>query len=193
MIASAAGMGYDFPDEFCQSMVGTAETEIHLILRQRFGADFPIARLFQDCELQMQRRLDAGVPVKAGAAELIGDLAARKSADGGRDVDRSQDRRTSSASGRACSIISAPSARARTSTRGKPHPDLFLKAASELGVRAERCLVLEDSYHGVRAAHAAGAMPVMVPDLLPATDELRALCVAVVRDLHDVRAMLNSR
>jgi beta-phosphoglucomutase-like phosphatase (HAD superfamily) len=74
--------------------------------------------------------------------------------------------------------------------RGKPHPDLFLKAARDLGVGAERCLVLEDSYHGIRAAHAAGAMPVMVPDLLPATDELRALCVAVVCDLHDVRKML---
>jgi beta-phosphoglucomutase-like phosphatase (HAD superfamily) len=42
----------------------------------------------------------------------------------------------------------------------------------------------------VRAAHAAGAMAVMVPDMLPPTDELRALCVAVVRDLHDVRVML---
>ncbi len=76
--------------------------------------------------------------------------------------------------------------------RGKPHPDLFLKAASHLGVRAERCLVLEDSYQGVRAAHAAGTMPIMVPDLLPATDELRGLCIAVVRDLHEVRAMFKS-
>jgi hypothetical protein len=31
-----------------------------------------------------------------------------------------------------------------------------------------------------------------VPDMLPATDELRALCVAVVRDLNDVRAMLQA-
>src|SRR5262249_16849377 len=75
--------------------------------------------------------------------------------------------------------------------RGKPHPDLFLKAASTLGVSAKRCLVLEDSYPGVRAAHASGAMAIMVPDMLPATDELRALCVAVARDLHEVRAMFN--
>ena len=35
-------------------------------------------------------------------------------------------------------------------------------------------------------------MAIMVPDMLPATDELRALCVAVVRDLHEVRTMLNA-
>jgi len=191
MIASALGLGYDFPEDFCHSMVGAAETEIHLILRQRFGADFPIPKLFQDCEVQMQRLLDAGVPVKAGAAELIGDLAARKLP---MAVATSTIRRIAEHHLQRAGLLDHFNAVCTREdvARGKPHPDLFLKAASDLGVRAQRCLVLEDSYHGVRAAHAAGAMPVMVPDLLPATDELRALCVAVVRDLHDVRAMLRS-
>ena len=189
MIASAAGLGYDFPEAFCHSMVGTAETEIHAILRQRFGADFPIPRLFQDCEVEMQRLLETGVPVKAGAAELLGDLAARKLP---MAVATSTVRRIAEHHLKRAGLLGhfiAVCTREDV-TRGKPHPDLFLKAASDLGVRAERCLVLEDSYQGVRAAHAAGTMPIMVPDLLPATDELRALCIAVVRDLHDVRAML---
>lgn len=189
MIASAAGLGYDFPKEFCHSMVGTAETEIHVILRQRFGADFPIPRLFQDCEVEMQRLLDTGVPVKAGAAELIGDLAARALP---MAVATSTVRRIAEHHLRRAGLFDHFSTVCTREdvTRGKPHPDLFLKAANDLGVRAEHCLILEDSHHGIRAAHAAGAMPIMVPDLLPATDELRALCVAVVRDLHDVRAML---
>ncbi len=41
-------------------------------------------------------------------------------------------------------------------TRGKPHPDLFLHAASELGVRPDRTLVIEDSPAGVQAGAAAG-------------------------------------
>ncbi len=40
--------------------------------------------------------------------------------------------------------------------RGKPFPDIFLKAAELLGVRPEECVVLEDSAHGVKAAALAG-------------------------------------
>ncbi|NGO11718.1 HAD family hydrolase [Streptomyces sp. HC44] len=40
--------------------------------------------------------------------------------------------------------------------RGKPAPDLFLHAAERMGVRPERCVVVEDSPLGVRAAVAAG-------------------------------------
>ena len=40
---------------------------------------------------------------------------------------------------------------------GKPAPDIFLKAAEKLGVKAEECLVIEDSENGVIGAHQAGA------------------------------------
>jgi HAD superfamily hydrolase (TIGR01509 family) len=40
--------------------------------------------------------------------------------------------------------------------RGKPAPDLFLHAAAALGVDPLRCVVVEDSANGVRAARAAG-------------------------------------
>lgn len=39
---------------------------------------------------------------------------------------------------------------------GKPAPDLFLLAASQMGVAPEKCLVIEDSLNGIRAALAAG-------------------------------------
>jgi HAD superfamily hydrolase (TIGR01509 family) len=192
MIASALGMGYEFPDDFCQSMVGTAETEIHVILQRRFGADFPVAELLQACELNMWQRLEAGVPVKAGAVELVGDLATRGVP---MAVATSTIRRIAEHHLRRVGLIEHFTAICTREdvARGKPNPDIFLKAAAALGVGVERCLVLEDSYHGIRGAHAAGAMPIMVPDMLPATEELRAICVAVVRDLHDVRAMLNRR
>jgi HAD superfamily hydrolase (TIGR01509 family) len=40
--------------------------------------------------------------------------------------------------------------------RGKPHPDIYLHAARELGVDVEKALVLEDTAPGVKAAKAAG-------------------------------------
>jgi HAD superfamily hydrolase (TIGR01509 family) len=48
--------------------------------------------------------------------------------------------------------------------RVKPAPDLFLLAATRLGVPPERCLVFEDSPNGIRAARAAGMRCVAVPN-----------------------------
>lgn len=48
-------------------------------------------------------------------------------------------------------------------THGKPAPDVFLEAARRLGARAEACLVVEDSLHGLRAAKAAGMHCAVVP------------------------------
>ena len=40
--------------------------------------------------------------------------------------------------------------------KSKPEPDVFLLAAQKLGVKPEKCLVIEDSFNGIKAAHAAG-------------------------------------
>jgi beta-phosphoglucomutase-like phosphatase (HAD superfamily) len=68
----------------------------------------------------------------------------------------------------------------------KPHPEPYLTAASRLGVEPERCLALEDSFSGVRAAHAAGMQTVMVPDLVVPTDEIHALGISVMESLVHV-------
>ena len=75
--------------------------------------------------------------------------------------------------------------------RGKPDPAIFLKAAEKLGVPPKECFVLEDSFNGIRAAHAAGAMPIMVPDMDKPTPEITALCTHVVERLDDVIPLLD--
>jgi HAD superfamily hydrolase (TIGR01509 family) len=49
-------------------------------------------------------------------------------------------------------------------SRGKPHPEIYLAAAHRLSVAPEEMLVLEDSETGSRAAAAAGALVVSVPN-----------------------------
>lgn len=48
-------------------------------------------------------------------------------------------------------------------TEGKPHPEIYLTAATRLDVAPREMLVLEDSYTGSRSAAAAGAYTIAVP------------------------------
>ncbi len=48
-------------------------------------------------------------------------------------------------------------------TQGKPHPEIYLKAAHKLGIAPAEMMVLEDSQNGINAAAAAGAVAVAVP------------------------------
>jgi len=52
--------------------------------------------------------------------------------------------------------------------RGKPHPDVFLKAAEKLGVAPRDCIVFEDAPMGVEAARRAGMRTVVITSTLPA-------------------------
>ena len=70
--------------------------------------------------------------------------------------------------------------------RSKPEPDIFLKAATDLDVDPTRCLAIEDSENGVRAAVAAGMTVVQVPDLVPISPALTGLGHYVVDSLLDV-------
>ena len=75
-------------------------------------------------------------------------------------------------------------------TRTKPDPAIFLLTAERLGVDIRHCLVLEDSLNGVRAGYAAGAVTVMVPDLIPPNEEIAKLYTRCCKDLLEVRDLL---
>lgn len=68
----------------------------------------------------------------------------------------------------------------------------MLLAAEKLGTDPAHTLVLEDSYNGVRAGAAGGFVTVMVPDLLPADDEMRGLYTMECTSLNEVLAKLKT-
>ena len=69
---------------------------------------------------------------------------------------------------------------------GKPHPDIFLKAAALLGVVPESCIVVEDSPAGIRAGSAAGMHTVLVPDQAAITPEIMDLSDAMLKSLLEM-------
>ena len=74
---------------------------------------------------------------------------------------------------------------------GKPAPDIFLLAAERLGSTPEDCAVVEDSFNGVRAGHAAGMHVFMVPDMMQPTAEVADMCEAVLPSLAELPAALD--
>ncbi|MCL2563261.1 MAG: HAD family phosphatase [Oscillospiraceae bacterium] len=72
----------------------------------------------------------------------------------------------------------------------KPAPDIYLKAAKDLGLRPEQCLVLEDSPIGAEAACRAGCRTVIVPDLVQPDDVIRSKVWRVFETLGDVQKTL---
>jgi len=75
-------------------------------------------------------------------------------------------------------------------TRGKPDPEIFLKAAESLGVAPEECIVCEDSGAGVRAGAAAGAKVFMIPDCVPMKESDKEYLYACLKSMKEAPALL---
>ena len=72
----------------------------------------------------------------------------------------------------------------------KPAPDIYLKAARELGVEPDFCAGVEDSPNGIISVHSAGFRPIMVPDRIAPSDQIKALCWKIGKPLSTLREFL---
>ncbi len=74
--------------------------------------------------------------------------------------------------------------------RGKPNPDIFLKASDKLKLGPKECLILEDSNAGIKAASNAGIDVIMIPDILEPTEESKNIYLKRCNSLLDVIEIL---
>jgi len=191
MMEVAARHGRDLPLSVFLSMVGLPRAGSRAVAMDHFGEDFDYEPWIAEVGAAAHARIEVGVAVKTGVVELLDHLDAAGvpravATSSGHDTVELQLGRNGLLS-RFDAVVAAGDY-----ARGKPSPDPFLEAARRLGVDPHDCLALEDSHNGVRAAHAAGMMTVMVPDLLEATEEMQTLCVTIARTLHDVREMVSA-
>lgn len=75
---------------------------------------------------------------------------------------------------------------------GKPAPDVYLFACSEIGEKPEDCMAVEDSPNGVLSAYRAGCKPVMVPDLSEPDEETSKLLYACVKSLSNLKSVIDN-
>ena len=192
MQRAAGSIGGEMPFATFQRMVGLQHAHSDLILIEHFGEGFDLDAWSAAVNAHFREELGAGIALKAGVVEILDQLDVL-------GLPRAIATSSSLASVRASlgphSLVDRFHALVTrdVQTRGKPHPEPFLKAAEALGVDPADCLALEDSHNGVRSASAAGMMTVMVPDMLDPTEEMETLCVRIARDLHEVRAWLETQ
>ena len=189
MVQAGDDVGYAVSKDYVLSLVGLLGTELEAQLRADLGPAFPLPAYLTAVFARLGPILDAGVPLKTGALELLEELARMGMPVA---VGTSMKRREALHHLNHCGVahfFRAVAARDDVA-RGKPHPDVHLKALSALGFAPHDCVILEDSFNGVRAAHATGAMVIMVPDVAAPTPEIAALCTGVAADLHQVRKII---
>jgi HAD superfamily hydrolase (TIGR01509 family) len=189
MLAVAAEAKLAVTTELFMNLVGRPWVTNRRFLLDHFGPNFGVDAFGAAWSAQFRRMAPTRLALKTGVLELLDILDAMR-------LPRAI--ATSSMAHNAQHHLAAFDLGRRFDTivaqgdtaRGKPEPDPYLLAAKRLGVAPEWCLALEDSHNGVRSAAAAGMMTIMVPDLLPATDEMLGLCVLVAQDLTVVGQLL---
>ncbi len=155
-----------------------------------YGPEFPMDRFTASTRVYFSEIADAeGVPLKSGVKELL-----------------------EYAKGLNLKLAVATSSRGQYSTNllknggiysyfdgfvfgdmvenAKPDPEIYLAACTRIGADPGNSMALEDSPNGIRAAHAAGMYPVMVPDLVGPTEEIRRLTYRVFDNLKEVIELL---
>lgn len=180
-------MGVTMTEALQLSMIGTSHEASRALLIDAYGVSFPYAVFDDHCGVHMKKRMEGAVPVKAGAREILDELRQRRIPTAVATSSRAV--HAHSHLGHAGLLDHFETIVTRDDVHNpKPDPEPYLLAARRLRMLPANCLALEDSHAGVRAAHAAGMHTVMVPDLLLPTDEVAALCRAVMTDLHQVRS-----
>jgi HAD superfamily hydrolase (TIGR01509 family) len=190
-MAAIGAAGLEIPAPVYLEMIGSNRQHSYRVLRGHYGGEFDTDRIWEDATRRFREVIDLEDRLKAGVVELLDHLD---------ELGLPEAIATSSPHDAVDHHLGPNGIAARFQAviaRGdyansKPAPDPFLAAAKALGVAPEDCLALEDSHNGVRAAHAAGMMTIMVPDLLEPNQEMAAKTVAIAESLHEVEALVRA-
>ncbi len=171
-------------------MIGRNGQDADALLTAYYGPEFSIAEIRVVFLKRYQSHLlEHGVPLKAGAMELLAALSRRQIPCA---LVTSSRRRLTDLKLRSASIIEYLPVQicGDEVVKGKPDPQCYLMAALRLNVAASNCLVLEDSAPGIEAALAAGMTAWWVPDKNPPVKELTDRGVVVFDNLNQVKERL---
>lgn len=166
--------------------IGTNKVKTKEIVCDYYGPSFDYDKIAKESSLLFHEYVDAnGLPVKKGVRELLAYLKDAGFAIGLASSTRlavvEEELKQAGLYDFFQVIVGGDQLR-----KSKPSPDIYLMACEKMGVAPGNAYAIEDSHNGIRAAYLAGMMPIMVPDLLEATEEMKEKSIAVLGDLLKV-------
>jgi len=167
--------GFEISQTLRDQFLGRPTNDCLKLLQENFGETFSIDAHAAEWRPRITNRLKTNIPLMPGVVELLDNLKITNK--------------------RLAVVTSATRASAETYLKiaglrhyfsqvitrndvaqGKPHPEPFLAGASAIDVPPERCLAIEDTEAGIRSAHGAGTIPIMVPSLKQPEPDVEAMC-----------------
>lgn len=186
-IEIAAKYGIKDIEKLCRMCLGTNSAETRRLALEFYGDDFPYDERKAEQSALYHERYDGGrLPMKDGVRELLEFLKEK-----GLKIALASSTRRVVVENQLCDAEILPYfdkvVCGDMVSHSKPHPEIFLRACEELSVEPECAIAIEDSYNGIRSAHAAGMRPIMVPDMAEPTEEMEELTEVILPSLLEVR------
>ena len=184
--------GYDFGWEVYIQLVARNSHTIGLTLKKIYGENFPYEAV-RDKKREIADEIIAeqGMPKKAGLMELLDFLE---------EEGIKKAVATSSTREKALNYLELGGVRMRFDhivcgsdvRESKPHPEIFEIAAKYLRVSPQKCIVLEDSKMGIKAAKAAGMYGIFIPDLVEMDEQIQKDASTTLKNLYEVIEWIKS-
>src|SRR5699024_9101190 len=178
--------GYHYNLNKYIATMGYTKTDADTLKRKMFGKDLINSSLFQEINAEFQKELKTkGLVIKNGAVRLLEFLKEKKIV---ACVASSSNRKTIKRNLKRANLerffsfyIGGDEIK-----KGKPAPDIFLKACDKNNTSVTNAIVLEDSTNGLMASKSANIKCIMVPDLIKSNKEMIKNSFAIVKDLNEV-------
>lgn len=165
--------------------LGTNRTNREIYFKEHYGQDFPFEKFldtYRNAYWEMSK--EKGVPAKEGLHELL-EVLKKHHIKMGVATSSSEEHAFGNLKREGIENYFQAVITGNMIEHGKPEPDIYIEACQRLHVKPEQAIALEDAVNGIRAAHRAGMMPVMIPDMIKDTSQVDEILFAVYESLLD--------
>lgn len=172
--------------------IGTNTAETKRIVLDYYGEEFDYEHFREKASALFQEKTkEKGVPVKRGARELLSYLKVNGYriglATSTRKVRAEEELEQAGLLKFFETLVCGDMV-----THSKPHPEIYELACREMGLAPAAVYAIEDSFHGVRSASAAGMKVIMVPDMIAPDEEMKGLAWQIYPSLMGVLGLFQS-